>query len=263
MTRLLRAEILKVRSLWSTWVLVGSAGLAAAAVGAIIAFAPHNRRDLAVLFPAQGTPKWFDAIFSSMSIAQDLALVLGILAVTGEYRHKTVTSTYLAEPRRGRVVGAKLVVSAGSGALTAASAALASLVLALSLVWSGYGTFSAMWTEYGHVVPGVLLASMLFAVFGVGLGALLRNQVVALVVGLGFTAIVEPIIAGVLPGVGRYLPGQAAQALSSVTANATGGGLGNRLVHLLPWWGGGLVLLGYGIALSVAGSMTTLRADVT
>ena len=263
MTGLLRAEVLKVRSLWSTWVLMGAAALAAAAIGVIIAFAPHNRRNLAVLFPARGTPKWFDAVFSSMSTAEDLALVLGILAVTAEYRHRTVTSTYLAEPHRGRVVGSKLVVSCGSGALTAVSAALASLVLGLALVWAGNGAASTMWTEFGHVAPGVLAASVLFAVYGVGLGALLRNQVVALVVGLGFTAIVEPIIVGVLPGAGRYLPGQAAQALSSVTANATRGGLGNQLVHLLPWWGGALVLLGYGIALSVAGSLTTLRADGT
>jgi hypothetical protein len=259
--RLLRSEVLKVRSLWSTWVLIGAAGVAAAAFGALIGFAPHNRRDLSsIVFPAHGTPRWFDNLFSAMSTAETLAMVIGIIAMTGEYRHKTVTSTYLAEPRRGRVVGSKLVVSSGWGGVTALSAGAACLVLGYVVVLAGIGTTRIMLTEFGHVFPGVLLASMMFAVYGVGIGALLRNQVVALVVALGITAIAEPIVVAVVPSVGKYLPGQAAQALSSVTANA-GGGI--RVVHLLPWWGGGLMLLVYGVVLSIAGSATTLRADVT
>jgi ABC-2 type transport system permease protein len=261
--RLLRAEVLKVRSLWSTWVLVGSSLVVAAAFGALIGFAPHNRRDLsAIAFPAHGTPRWFDDLFSAMSSAETLAMVIGILAVTTEYRHRTVTSTYLAEPRRGRVVGSKLVTSAGWGGVAASAAGIGCLVLGLAVVIAGNGTSGIMLTEFGHVFPGVFLASMMFAVYGVGLGALLRNQVVALVVGLGFASIVEPIVVAVVPGVGKYLPGQAAQALSSVTANA-GAGFGGRVVHLLPWWAGGIMLLVYGVVLAVAGTYTSLRADVT
>jgi len=261
--RLLRAEVLKTRSLWSTWVLLGAAAIAAPAFGALIGFAPHNRREItSIAFPPHGTPAWFDNLFSAMSIAQTLAMVIGILAVTAEYRHRTISSTYLAEPHRGRVVGSKLTVSSGWGALVATAAGAACLVLGALVVLAGNGTASIMVTEFGHTFPGVLLASIMFAVYGVGLGALLRNQVVALVVGLGFTAIVEPIVVAALPSVGRYLPGQAALALSSVTAKASQGFTG-RIVHLLPWWGGGLMLLVYGVALSVLGSLTTLRADVT
>ena len=118
-----------------------------------------------------------------------------------------------------------------------------------------------MLTEYRHVFPGVLAAAILYAIYGVGLGALLKNQVVAIVVGLGVTAILEPIIVAVVPSVGRWLPGQVAQALESVTANANG--LNNGITHLVPWWQGGLALLGYGVVLAAAGAFTTLRSDVT
>jgi ABC-type transport system involved in multi-copper enzyme maturation permease subunit len=262
MIRQWRAEVLKVASLWSTWVLVGVSAVAATAFGTLIGFAPRRRETAALALPPHGTPGWFDNLFSAMSIAQTLALVIGVLAITGEYRHKTITSTYLATPRRGRVVTAKLINSAGWGGVTAVAAGAGCLVLGFCVVLAGNGTSSTMLTEFGHVFPGVLLASILFALYGVGLGALLRNQVVALVVALAFTAVVEPIVVAAVPSVGRYLPGQAAQALSSVTARA-GAGFGARIVHLLPWWGGGGMLLVYAVVLSVAGSLTTLRADVT
>ena len=96
------------------------------------------------------------------------------------------------------------------------------LVFGFSVVGAGIGDVDRMLTEYRHVFPGVLAAAVLYAIYGVGLGALLKNQVVAIVVGLGVTAILEPIIVAVVPSVGRWLPGQVAQALESVTANANG-----------------------------------------
>ena len=118
-----------------------------------------------------------------------------------------------------------------------------------------------MLTEYRHVFPGVSARPCSSPLYGVGLGALLKNQVVAIIVGLGVTAIVEPIVVAAGPSVGRWLPGQPAQALESVTANASGfiGGT----THLVTWWQGGLVLLAYGVVLAAAGSLTTLRSDVT
>ena len=63
-----------------------------------------------------------------------LALVLGVLIITGEYRHKTVTPTFLAEPRRGRVVASKLTVGFGAGLLMGVLTMAAGLVLGFVLV---------------------------------------------------------------------------------------------------------------------------------
>ncbi len=263
MIRLVRAEISKLVTIWSTYVLLGITTLATGLIGLAIGLAPHRRGIEALLFPARGTPAWFHDVFSAMAVSEDLALVLGILLVTTEYRHKTVTPTYLGEPRRGRVTAAKLVVSVAGGVVVAAAAAVGALVLGGALAGSGYGDTSIMLGAFGHVFPGVLLASILFAIYGVGLGAILKNQVVALVVGLGVSAVVEPIIVGVWPSVGRWLPSQAARSIESVSTTASGGGFGSGLSNLLPSWEGALVLLAYGVVLAAAGSFTTLRADVT
>lgn len=263
MRRLVAAEVEKLRTIWSSYLLLGLTLLATGLIGLTIALAPHPRHSLeAVVFPPRGSAAWFLAVFSAMAVAQDLALVLGILVVTGEFRHKTATPIFLAEPRRARVAGAKLMVSAGGGVLVAASAALAALVLGLCLVAAGYGDTGLMLGRLGHVLPGIFGASVLFAMYGLGLGALLKNQVVALVVGLGVSAVVEPIVVGVWPGVGRWLPNQAAQAIEA-TGSLAHQGLGAALVHPLSIWQAVLVLLGYALVLATAGSYTTLRADIT
>jgi hypothetical protein len=265
--RSVRSEVLKLRTVWSTWAIIAIAMVLSAALGLLAAFVhPHRRAVQGLYFPPRGSSAWFDNLFSAMSVSADLALVLGILLVTGEYRHKTVTPTYLAEPRRGRVVGAKLGVSIGGGLVVGVAGAAMSLVLGLCLVAGGFGNITRMFTEYQGIVGGVLAACVAFALYGLGLGALLKNQVAAFVVGLGFTAVIEPILVGVVPSVGRWMPGQAARALETLAAGARRGGFftgGSGLAHLVTWWEGGLALLGYAVVLALAGIFTTLRADVT
>ena len=264
MTRLLRSEVLKLRTVWSTWVLLGVAAVLTGALSVVIGFVPRNRRDVGVMFPARGTVGWYDVVFSVMTVAIDLALVLGVIMITGENRHKTITSTFLAQPRRGRVATSKLLVALGAGLVVAVVAGAVSLIFGYGTVAGGLGSSGRMLTEFRHVWPGVAAACVLFAAYGVGLGATLKNQVVALVVGLGATAIVEPILVAAVPSVGRWLPSEVAQALESVTARPqVRGAFGSGLTHLVTWWEGALVLLAYGVALVAAGSFTTLRADVT
>src|SRR6202044_2072882 len=80
-------------------------------------------------------------------------------------------------------------------------------------------TTHEMWHDWTRIAPGVVLGTGLFAIYGLGLGALLKNQVVAIVVGLGFTLVVETIVTAIWPGIGEYLPGQAATALEDAARN--------------------------------------------
>jgi ABC-2 type transport system permease protein len=268
LTRLVRSEFFKVRTVWSTWVIVLVAMVLTGGFGVLVGFAPHRRALAAGLFPAKGTAAWFDDVFSAMGVATALALIFGIIAVTGEYRHKTITPTFLVEPRRGHTVSAKLIVSAVVGALIAVSAGAIALLLGFGCVAGGFGNTIVMLTEYRHVFPGILVAAILYAVYGLGVGSMLKNQVLALVAGLGFEVVVTPIFVSALPSAGRYFPNQAAAALESVAAAAHGHSRGVAIFgasgsHLLTWWEGGLLLLGYGVVLALAGTLTTLRADVT
>lgn len=263
MTNLIRAEVRKLTSLWSTYVLVAVTAAASGLLGLAVALAPRRRVEVAAVLPPRGTASWFNDVFSAMSLAQYLALVLGVLVVTGEYRHRTITSTYLAEPRRARVTAAKLVVSGAAGVVVSLAAGAAGLLLGWILVGSGDGSAGVMMGQFRHVAPGLLAIGLLFGVYGAGLGALLRSQVLALVVGLGVGFVVEPIIAGVWPWIGRWLPSQAARAVESLQSGGASNGLNSSRLHLLGSWEAAGVLLAYGVILAVAGSLTTLRSDVT
>ena len=267
MIRLLRAELLKLRTIWSTWVVLGITMFLTGGIGVLTALAPHHRGVEELLYPARGSTRWFDLVLSTMTVSIDLALILGILIITGEYRHKTITPTLLYEPKRRNIVTSKLLTSAGGGVVVGIAGGLVGLALGFGLVAGGFGDTGRMLTEYRHVFPGVLAASVLYAIYGLGLGAFLKNQVVALVVGLGVIAVVEPILEGLVPSVYRWLPGGAAEALESVAINANrrvaAGGPFSSSVHLITWWEGALVLLAYGGVLALVGTLTTLRADVT
>jgi ABC-2 type transport system permease protein len=255
----IRSEILKLRTVWSSGVIVGIAVAVMILLALLVAFLhPPAGHPVNALQPPRGSARWFDNVFSTLDVAQDLTLVLGILVVTGEYRHKTVTPTYLAEPRRGRVTAAKLMVSALGGLAVAAVVGAAGLALGFVLVGAGDGTTGVMLDQFRAVIPGVLAAAGLFAVYGTGLGALVKNQVVAVVVGLGFSFVAEPVVEAIAPRVARFLPGYAAQALSGSAARGI-----SRVIPLLTWWEGALALVAYGIVLGCAGTLTTLRADVT
>jgi len=106
----------------------------------------------------------------------------------------------------------------------------------------------------------------LWAVIGVGLGALIRNQIAAIVVIISFNQIVDPILRLALSamnaeGAVKFLPTSAGEAMA-------GGGLGSLIATgadtgMLAWWGGALVLVGYGVVFVALGWLLTLRGDVS
>jgi ABC-2 type transport system permease protein len=263
-TRLLRCEVFKLRTVWSTWVLLGITAVLCAGLMALVGFVPHHRH-VVNPFPPRGTSAWFDDLFSVMTLAVDLALVLGAIMITTEHRFKTITPTFLAEPRRWRMAAAKLIVALVGGLVVAVVAGVVALVYGFASVGAGLAPMARMLTEFRHVWPGVAAAAVLYGAYGVGLGALLKNQVVTIVVALVALAVVEPIVGAAAPSVGRWLPGYAAQALESVAASARMHAAfgATSSVHLLVWWAGALVIVGYGVVLAALGSFTTLRADVT
>jgi ABC-2 type transport system permease protein len=96
-------------------------------------------------------------------------LSLGVLSTAGEWSHGTVQTTYLLEPRRGRVLAAKGVAVALLGAaLAAVAGALAAAVLALVEP-------SVSWTGGGRAVLMIAVAGAAFALIGAGVGAALGN----------------------------------------------------------------------------------------
>jgi hypothetical protein len=197
-------------------------------------------------------------------------LLVGVLSVTQEYRHKTVTPTFTVEPRRLVVLAAKLVASLAMGlAYGAACAAAAVFPAALTFGFMGGSTGlgdGSTWAFFGRV----LLDFALWAPVGVGFGTLIHSQVGAIVVALAVTQLLEPILQ-MLPTLTQsdwpwldYLPGAAGEAIQAGDIYDTMGlmtGMGGS--GPLPWGWAALVLAGWAAVLAAAGYASTWRRDVS
>jgi len=183
-------------------------------------------------------------------------LLVGVLLSAGEHRHRTVLPTLLAEPRRNRVVAAKVGAMAGLGAV--AALAVAALVAAVSVPM--LATHDAPAQQLAAVPAGVLalvVTSVGYGVLGVALGLLLRNQTSALVTALVWQFVVEGILPVVLraPSLPTYLPGGAVSSLVR---------LGHHTAHgALPAWQGGALFTAYAVGLVLVATVVSVPRDVT
>jgi len=243
---MIRSEFRKITTVRSPWLLLAAGPLIVVAGITGLVESGGNVHDPAL----QGQA------YAHVGLAAICTLIFGILAVAGEYRHATITDTYLSCPRRRRVVTAKLAVYG----LTGAAAGLVSSLVAIAVTaawWSARGgAFHLSATGAWVTLAGGVAANLAFAAIGVGLGALIRNPVAAIASALAWIALVEGI-AGQLVGAGlaRWLPFYASEALDRASLRAA--------TRLLPQWGGGLVLAGYAGVFAAAALISTLRRDVT
>jgi ABC-2 type transport system permease protein len=227
----MRTEWHKLRTVRGPWLLVAAqlllTGLAVA--GSIVAGIPDDRMVLA----HGGVPSIF-------------ALVLGIGAVAGEQRHRTITDTFLSTPRRGRVLAAKLATYTLVGlAVGVASAAVTAAVAVLG------GDVDLGDTANLRMLAGIAIWNALYAALGVGLGALVGNLTGAIVIALAWIALVEQALSRLFDAVADWLPLASAQSL----ANLPDAGASQLT--------GGLVLAGYAAVLCVAAAVALGRRDVT
>jgi ABC-2 type transport system permease protein len=187
--------------------------------------------------------------------------ILGVIGLTGEYRHLTATPTFLSVPRRGTVVGAKLVVYLVTGLIIGVLAVAAAVAIAAPLFSSRGQHIDLGSSSTLRIMIGTVIASAIYGLLGVGLGALLRNQVAAVVGLVVYMFIIENILQGVpkVRAAYPYLPGGAASSLlQTADPNAQ-----TDFYTLLPAWEGGLLLLAYGLVFAVVGSLLTVRRDVS
>ncbi|MCL2802487.1 MAG: ABC transporter permease [Micrococcales bacterium] len=195
-------------------------------------------------------------------------VLVGALAITQEFRHQTVTPTFLVEPRRGLVMAAKLVAAIPMGF----AFALAS-VLTVAICGSGFLAIIGEPTGLGQastwaLIGRTLLAMTLWALVGVGVGTLIPNQVVVIVVVLAVSQMVEPMLRMLPILTGRSMPvldflpsasGDAIIGQSFYSLMAGGGSMGS----LLPAWAGVLALIAWGLIPAGIGLFTSLRRDIT
>jgi ABC-2 type transport system permease protein len=203
--------------------------------------------------PAIDDPGYAQLVFSLAANGSILTLVLGIIGTTQEYRHRTATPTFLASPRRGRVIAAKLLAYLVAGVVFAVVICAVDVLVA-SVYGGARGGAPSLSGDNLQVLGGAALSLVLYTVIGVGVGALFRNQVGAIVGSLVYLFVIENIIAGIgaISGVYKWLPGGASAALTATTQGP----------DLLDQWQGGVLLLAYALVFSLVGTLLAVRRDI-
>ena len=191
MSRLLASELRRFRSRRLVKALVALELLAIVATGVIVLLTQE--------YDLVGLP---DVLMGTSLVLVSVAWVLGASAIGADWHAGHVTTILTWEPRRGRVMLAKIVASLTSVfvvSLTIQALLGAALAVAAAGAGSTTGADAAWLAESAGVALRVALLSTIFAGFGFGLASAGRNTAVALGVGFGYLVIVENLVRGLRP----------------------------------------------------------------
>ena len=179
------------------------------------------------------------------------ATFAGLLAVTSEFRYGTIRPTLLVQPRRRVVLAAKLAAAGITGVLFAVACLALSLGAGLAILAARDIDVAPTGADLAAIAGGTVVAAALSALLGVAIGTLVRNQVGAVVAVVAYAFLVDATLFAAAPGVGRYLPGKAGDALA-----------GQPVEDLLAPGVGAAVLAAWTLAVVVAATVRTDRSDV-
>jgi hypothetical protein len=193
MSALLEGELLKLRTTRTFVTLVGVAVVISLLVVVLTSllqkrFTEHDVRTL------------FAGDFTGLFI-----LLLGVMGMAGEWRHRTITSSVLAAPDRLRLLAAKTISYTVAGAVVSLIVTVTIMIVG-TIILSSRDKTTLDAVQLLDVMWRNLVTAAFLGALGVCIGALLRNQVVAIVGVLIIAFIVEPTLIGLVPKVGRFSP---------------------------------------------------------
>jgi ABC-2 type transport system permease protein len=243
MTRQIGAEFFKLRSTRTFYGLVGGAlALILVIVIPVMAFVNFSPSD-----------RPLTDMMGLASLVQVFALMVGILSVTSEFRHGTITPSLLVVPDRVKLVLAKL----GASVLIGLALGLVASLLVAGVV-KGIGGARDVDTsgDVLSLIIGATIATGLFAALGVGIGAIMRNQVGAIIGSLVYLFVLENLLQ-IIPHVDDVL---AKYGIGGVSNGLSGIDDSSDLLSQLP---AGLVFAGYCAIFIVIGIELMRRRDIT
>ena len=238
-----RAELLKIRSTRTT------AGLVLGMIGIVLLFSLLT--GLLTKAPNLAATSDQRNLLGVGEFAGVFSALAGVMAVTSEYRYGTIRPTFLFTPRRPRVLGAKVAAGLLAGALFGVVGGVLGFGIGYACLAGRGIAFALDGQQVAFLLLSTVAGTALWGAIGVGVGAIVRGQVGAIIGLLAWAFVAEPLIFGLLPGLGRFGPVHAEDALSQFTTK-----------HLLAAAPGGLLLVAWAAALSILGTALAVRRDV-
>jgi ABC-2 type transport system permease protein len=282
--RLVMAEIMKIRTTHTWWLFIGGVlvftSLALTRNGArhdfdlnpqLDGLSPSDKAQMMAQAAQAHTHASLDAIAGDMMTSGQFlgvlfALIIGILVVTNEFTHQTATATFMANPRRTRVIMAKFVAAACFGALFwLASTLLNVMVTPIYLRSEHVSVALSDWAVVRSVLLN-LLAFVMWAIFGLGLGTLVRSQIGSVITGMAAYLLGIAAVAVIVQLI--YMVYHHAWVLNAVVIAPAVASLVMTTPGRLdidnppPQWAGLVVMLGYTVVFGAVGIMLTRRRDV-
>lgn len=199
--RSLSAEFRKVRATRLWWILAIVLAGYSAMIAATFAFMFGAMADMlgdaagdaaAQALPAQDVASM---VYSSVSsFGYVIPLLLGALMATGEMRHGTLGLAFMLEPKRGVVLLGKAAVLLGFGLLIGIAGLIGAIATGASVL-SATGADPMLGSAETWLLAARVLAAIgIWAIIGFGIGVLVRNQAITIVIALVFTQFIEPIL---------------------------------------------------------------------
>jgi catechol 2,3-dioxygenase-like lactoylglutathione lyase family enzyme/ABC-type transport system involved in multi-copper enzyme maturation permease subunit len=153
------------------------------------------------------------------SLAGVFSALAGILVVTSEYRFGTIRPTFLFTPSRSRVMAAKLAASVLAGLVFGVVGEGLGFGLGYVILASRGVSYALNGGDTALLVLGAIGSAAVWGAIGVGVGAVIRNQVGAVVTLLAWGFVVDNLLFGLVPSIGRLTPTRAQDALMGLTVN--------------------------------------------
>ncbi len=282
--RLIRAEIAKIRTTKAWWLLaIGIVGFTALAftfnaIGHHYELQPpvdqmgegqaQEAQDQATSArTAAGLAKIAaDMMTSGQFFGLLLTMIIGILVVTNEFFHQTATTTFMTSPHRTTVILAKTVAAALFAGLFWLVSTVLNLIATPIYLSSQHVTVSlTQWTVVQSVLLN-LLAFAIWAIFGMGLGTLIRSQIGAVVTGMALYLLGTAAVALLFQLLHNLINRDwviTAQVIAPSIASFIMITPGRAFEHAPPQWVGGAVLVGYAVLTGLVGIVIMRRRDIS
>jgi ABC-2 type transport system permease protein len=263
MSGVLRAEFRRISTTKLWWIVLICIFVLSAGYAALPAAVALLQSRAGVASSPFTDPGIIRSIYNGGNVlSRILAMVVGIVAVGSDYRYGTLAASYLATPRRVRLLLGKAEALLIFGVIYGITSVAAGMLVSVPFVLAQGGTFlldePATWRS---LILGVCSIA-LWTLIGMGIGILIKNMLVALVVGILLGFLVEPVVSIVFflkrwDQLLNLMPSGATNAMLEITSPVLFAGHDPT-----PWWLAAMVLGAWCLLPALAGALSAVRRDI-